>query len=161
MNGWLGERGKATLATAPNADIMQEVSCTLRTRIEAGGCTFLVKVKSQRGEPINEQVDDMAEENRLEHDDARVWTTRPESVVFRKAREHRCKGSAWTKGVRNIIRGQASEAVLNTAWQEAADRWFDYVCWRRRQPSMEHVAGLEHNIRQEGIGDRVAGLRGS
>ena len=29
--------------------------------------------------------------------------------------------------------------------------------WRRkRQPWMDHLAGLEHNIRQEGIGDRVA-----
>ena len=62
MNGWLGEGGKATLATASNADIMREVLCTLRTRIEAGGSTFLVKVKSHRGEPINEQADDLAEE---------------------------------------------------------------------------------------------------
>ena len=42
VNGWLGEGGKATLTTAPNADIMREVLCTLRT----GGSTFLVKVKS-------------------------------------------------------------------------------------------------------------------
>lgn len=62
VNGWLGKVGKATLATAPNADIMREVLCTLRTRIDAGGSTFLVKVKSHRGEPINEQADDLAEE---------------------------------------------------------------------------------------------------
>jgi hypothetical protein len=30
VNGWIGEGGKATLATAPNADIMREVLCTLR-----------------------------------------------------------------------------------------------------------------------------------
>ena len=72
MNGWLGEGGKANLATKPNADIMREVLCTLRTRIDAGGSTLLVKVKSHRGEPINEQADDLAEEGRLEHDDARV-----------------------------------------------------------------------------------------
>ena len=72
VNGWLGEGGKATLATAPNADIMREVFYTLRTRIDAGGSTLLVKVKSHRGEPINEQANDLAEEGRLEHDDARV-----------------------------------------------------------------------------------------
>ena len=54
-----------TLATAPKADMMRQVLrtlTTLQTRIEAGGCTFLVKVKSHRGEPINEQADDLAEE---------------------------------------------------------------------------------------------------
>ena len=69
VNGWIGERGKATLATAPNADIMREVLCSLRMRIAAGSATFLVKVKSHRGEPINEQADDMADEGRQEEDD--------------------------------------------------------------------------------------------
>ena len=78
VNGWRGEGGKATLATAANKDIMREVVCTLRTRIDACSSAFLVKVKSHRGEPINEQADDPAEEGRLEHDDARVWTTRTE-----------------------------------------------------------------------------------
>ena len=52
VNGWIGEGGKATLATAPNADIMREVLCTLRMRIAVGSATFLIKVKSHRGEPI-------------------------------------------------------------------------------------------------------------
>ena len=71
-------------------------------------------MKSHRGEPINEQANDLAKEDRLEHDDARVWTTRTERMVFQEAGEHRGKGSSWTKGVRNIIRGQANEAVLYT-----------------------------------------------
>ena len=40
VNGWLGEGGKDTLSTAPNANIMREVLCTLRTRVDAGGSTF-------------------------------------------------------------------------------------------------------------------------
>ena len=135
---------------------MREVLCTPRTRNDAGGSTFLVRVKSHRWELINEQADGLAEEGRLEPDDASVWTTRTERMVFRKAGEHSGKGSARINGIRNMIRSQASDAVLNTAWQEAADRWVDCVWWRRRQPWMDHLAGLEHNIRQEGIGDRVA-----
>ena len=49
VNGWIGEGGKATLATAPNADIMREVLCSLRMRINAGSATFLIKVKSHMG----------------------------------------------------------------------------------------------------------------
>ena len=42
---WVGQGGKATLATAPDVDI-------------------LIKVKSHRGEPINERADTLAEEGR-------------------------------------------------------------------------------------------------
>ena len=40
VNAWIGEGGKATLATSPNADIMREVLCTLRIRITAGSAHF-------------------------------------------------------------------------------------------------------------------------
>ena len=93
VNGWIGEGGKATLATAPNADIMREVLCSLRTRITAGSATFLIKVKSLKGEPINEQADDMADEGRQEEDDASTWTTRTGRMVFKKAGEHGGKKS--------------------------------------------------------------------
>ena len=93
VNGWIGEGGKATLATAPNADIMREVLCSLRMRITAGSATFLVKVKSHRGEPINEQADAMADEGRQEEDDASTWATRTGRMVFKKAGEHGGKKS--------------------------------------------------------------------
>ena len=88
-----GEGGKATLATAPNADIMREVLCSLRMRITAGSATFLIKVKSHRGEPINEQADDLADEGRQEEDNASTWTTRSGRIVFKKAGEHGGKKS--------------------------------------------------------------------
>ena len=53
---WVGQGGKATLATAPDADILQEIVCLLKQRVRAGRATFLIKVKSHRGEPINERV---------------------------------------------------------------------------------------------------------
>ena len=53
---WVGQGGKATLATAPDADILQEIVCLLTQRVRAGRATFLIKVKSHRGEPINERA---------------------------------------------------------------------------------------------------------
>ena len=61
VNGWNGEGGRAALATTPNAEIMREILCLLRARIETVSATFLVKSKSHRGEPINEQVDELAD----------------------------------------------------------------------------------------------------
>ena len=50
---WVGKGGKATLATAPDADILGEAVSLLTQRVRAGRATFLIKVKSHRGEPIN------------------------------------------------------------------------------------------------------------
>ena len=75
---------------------------------------------------------------------------------LKKAGEHSGKKSVWTKGVRNMIRSQASEAVFNRVWARAAERWVEYVWWRQRQPWMQYSAGLAHVIRQQGLGDRVA-----
>ena len=58
---WVGEGGKATVAGAPDADILREVIELLRARIEAGTATFLVKVKAHRGEPANEEADILAD----------------------------------------------------------------------------------------------------
>jgi hypothetical protein len=56
-NGWdrEGACGKATLATAPDADILQEIVCLLTQRVRAGRATFLMKVKAHRevGEPLD------------------------------------------------------------------------------------------------------------
>jgi ribonuclease HI len=51
---WVGQGGKAMLATALDADILREIVCLLTQRVRAGRATFLIKVKSHRGEPINE-----------------------------------------------------------------------------------------------------------
>ena len=61
---WVGQGGKATLATAPDADILREIVRLLTQRVRAGRATFLIKVKSHRGEPINERADTLAEEGR-------------------------------------------------------------------------------------------------
>ena len=50
---WVGQGGNATLATAPDTDILREIVCLLTQRVRAGRATFMVKVKSYRGEPIN------------------------------------------------------------------------------------------------------------
>jgi ribonuclease HI len=41
---WVGQGGKTTLATALDADILQEIVCLLTQRVRAGRATFLIKV---------------------------------------------------------------------------------------------------------------------
>ena len=54
---WVGQGGESTLATATDAEILREIVCLLTQRVRAGRATFLIKVKSHRGEPINERAD--------------------------------------------------------------------------------------------------------
>ena len=105
---------------------------------------------------MNEQADDLADEVGREDDAARAWTARTGRMVFKKAGEHGGRTSVWMNGVGNMVRRQASEAVLNKAWQSAARRWVECVWWRRGQPWIQHPPGLAHEIRQQGRGDRVA-----
>ena len=69
MKKWVGQGGKATLATAPDTAILREIVCLLKQRVRAGRAAFLIKVKSHRGEPINERADTLAEKGREISDD--------------------------------------------------------------------------------------------
>ena len=42
---WVGQGGKATLAAAPDADILREIICLLTQRVRAGRATFLMLFK--------------------------------------------------------------------------------------------------------------------
>ena len=79
---WVGQGGKAKLAAAPDADILREIVCLLTQRVRAGRATFLIKVKSHRGEPINERADTLAEEGREISDDDKRWDDRTDRMTF-------------------------------------------------------------------------------
>jgi ribonuclease HI len=104
---WVGQGGKATLATAPDADILQEIVCLLTQRVRAGRATFLIKVKSHRGEPINERADTLAEEGREISDDNKRWDVRTERMTFEVQKGNATVRSVWTNSVRNAFRKQA------------------------------------------------------
>ncbi len=61
---WVGQGGKVSLASTVDADILEYILSTLSARIAAKSRTFLIKVKTHRGEPLNEGPDDLAETDR-------------------------------------------------------------------------------------------------
>ena len=109
---WVGQGGeKATLATAPDADILQEIVCLLTHRLRAGRATFLLKVKSHRREPINERADTLAEEGReISDDNKRWWDVRTDRMTFEVQKGNKTVRSVWTNSVRNAFRRQAGWA---------------------------------------------------
>ena len=113
---WVGQGGKATLATAPDADILREIVCLLTQRVRAGRATFLIKVKSHRGEPINERADILAEKGREISDDDKRWDDRTDRMTLEVRKGDTTVRSVWTNSVRNAFRKQAGG--LNCRRQE-------------------------------------------
>ena len=137
VNKWVGEGSKATLANAPNADILAEIIEKLRERIEKGSATFLVKVKSHRGDPLNERADTLADEGRLIEDKEAKWTKRTRRLVFSSREEGDSRSSAWTQGVRKWIRTQAGKAVCRRVYDQAERNWRRRIWKPRRQEWMQ------------------------
>jgi len=48
----------------PDADIMRDIVQLLRERIEQGLLTIFIKIKTYRGDPLNELADRWADEER-------------------------------------------------------------------------------------------------
>ncbi len=63
----------------------------------------MVKVKSHRGEPINERADTLAEERRaLSHEEKR-WDDRTDRMTFEVRKGDTTASSVWTNSVRNAF----------------------------------------------------------
>jgi len=131
------EGGKATLAGAPDADILQEAIEELRKRTRAGAATFLVKVKAHRGEPANEEADIQADKAISGKDVPTEWHDR----VF-TWQEPRRKGgtvsyedrkSTWNSGVRKAIRRGSAEEEVRKHRDLVTEAWKQISKQRRRR----------------------------
>ena len=79
---WIGEGGKATLVGAPDADILAAAIEILRKRITAGTTTFLVKLKAQRGAPVNEGANILADKAISDLKVGKEWCQQTNRAVF-------------------------------------------------------------------------------
>ena len=62
-----------------------------------------MKVKSHRGEPINERADTLAEEGREISDDDKRWDDRTDRTTFEVRKGNMTARSVWTNSVRNAF----------------------------------------------------------
>ena len=92
---WVGQGGRATMAVAPDADILKEILELLRARINAGRATFFFKVKSHRGEALNERADTLAERGREKPDEEKEWNQRTDRMTFAIERDNVQQWSVW------------------------------------------------------------------
>ena len=112
----VGQGGKATLAAAQDADILQEIVCLLLIqRVRAGRATFLIKVKLHRGEPIHERADTLAEEGREISDENKRCDVRTDRMTFEVQKGSTTVRSVWTNS--------ALAQALSLSLSLSSDRW--------------------------------------
>ena len=63
VSRWIGSGPRTTLSVDANADIVTSIIERVRARVLQGACTFMVKVKAHRGEPLNEKADTQAHDS--------------------------------------------------------------------------------------------------
>ena len=130
---WVGQGGRATMAVAPDADILKEILELLRARINAGRATFFFKVKSHRGEALNERADTLAERGREKPDEEKEWNQRTDRMTFAIERDNVQQWSVWTNSVRNAFRKQAGKAKLQQVYGTAEKNWAARVWFHQNQ----------------------------
>ena len=105
INRWVGEGDRTFLALSANPDILRMIIGRLRMRITQGTSTVLCKVKSHRGESLNEVADDLSDLGHTIDPEHAVWTTRSNQMVFSWIDgQKKAHTSTWNQGVRNGVR---------------------------------------------------------
>jgi hypothetical protein len=98
----------------------------LWARIAANARTFLVKIKAHRGEPLNERVDDLADEDKTlsKTGDIYQWTNRTTRLVYSyyDRASHQWKKDTWSKTIRNATRRGVAESLMEDRMQKGADK---------------------------------------
>jgi hypothetical protein len=88
-----------TLATVPDTDILREIICLLTHRVRAGRATFLINVKLNRGEPINERAVTLGEKGREISNDDKRWDDRTDRMMFEVRKGDTTVCSVWTNSM--------------------------------------------------------------
>ena len=56
LHKWIGGGELLNLSKSPDVDVLKTIVLKLQRRVEAGATTMLIKVKSHRGETLNEET---------------------------------------------------------------------------------------------------------
>jgi ribonuclease HI len=108
INKWIGGGAKLSLVRSPDGDVLKAIIIKLQKRVKAGAATLLIKIKTHRGDPLNEEADIRAEIGRLKEEGEKVWESQTDRTIYQWSEPSKTKEgtlitktSAWTHTVRN------------------------------------------------------------
>ena len=96
----------------------------VRERVQKGACTFLVKVKAHRWEPLNELAYTQVENARQLPSECRQWTVRTPSMTYEWSDNNGVnQTTAWSKKVRKAMVRGGAEYQVQEAMNHAVINW--------------------------------------
>ena len=129
INKWIGGGAKLSLAKTADADILKAIVIKLQKRVQAKAGTLLLKVKTHRGCPLNEEADIRTEMGRMKPEQERTWDEPTNRTIFQWSETSKTKNgvptirqSTWTQAVRNRMRQKAGEIQAYQAYEKGAEK---------------------------------------
>ena len=116
VDRWVGQGGKDSLPNTSDDDIVEYILAKTTSRTVIKSRTFLVKVKTHGGDPLNEGSDDLAEVGHtLEREGENYrWKQRTTRLVFSYYDKNlnQWEKDTWSRTIRNAVRRGVSESLL-------------------------------------------------
>ena len=102
----------------------------LQKRVKPVSATLLIKVKTHRGDPLNEETDIRAEMGRLKEDKEKTWSTQTDRTIYQWSEPSKTKKgtlitktSTWTQAVRNRMRQKTGEIQAFRTLERGSEKW--------------------------------------
>ena len=70
------------LSRSQDTDVLKAIILKLEQRVQVGATTLLIKVKTHRGGPLNEEADIRAEMGRLKEYKETIWNDSSDRTVY-------------------------------------------------------------------------------
>jgi hypothetical protein len=98
--------------------------------VKAKVATLLIKVKSHRGCPLNEEEDIRVEMGRMKQENEKTWSTSTNRTIYQWSETSKTKDgvditkqTVWTQTVRNRMRQKAGEIQAYRDYEKGAEKW--------------------------------------
>jgi hypothetical protein len=106
---WIGCGAKLNLSKSPIGNVLKRIIMKLQQRVQVGVVTFLVKVKTHRGDPLNEEVDIIAEIGLRKEQKEVIWDNPTNRTVYQSTVGPATRSTTWTSTIRNRFHQKAGE----------------------------------------------------
>jgi ribonuclease HI len=157
INKWIGGGDKLNLAKTADTDVLKAIIVKLQQRVKAKAATLLVKVKTHRGYPLNEEADIRAEMGRMKSDKEKTWDTSTNRTIYqwKEASKNKdgvetTKQTAWTQAVRNRMRQKAGSSKATGPTRKERKSGERSTCREKGKPIFRqkgHTRGDQSHLR--------------
>jgi ribonuclease HI len=123
IHRWIGCGAKLNLSKSPDVDVLKKIIIKLQRRVLAGAATLLVKVKTHRGDSLNEEADIRTEMGHHKEIKETGWNDPTDRTICRWKAGQITRSTSRTNTVRNRFRQKSGEIEAFRALEIGVAKW--------------------------------------